>query len=82
MDHSSYMNGLIDIGPYIPPTCGLLCTFLDLFGGAQMPENSIKKTIFYLFWTISPARMDLLIWIGAYFQARTLDHISCPLAGL
>jgi hypothetical protein len=28
-----------------------------------------KKTIFWLFRTISPTKMGLLIWLGAYFQA-------------
>jgi hypothetical protein len=35
-----------------------------------------------LFWTISLTRMGLLIWLGAYFQAKTLGHTSQPLAGL
>jgi hypothetical protein len=78
-DYFSYKNGPIDlvrglfssldIGTYIPPTCGPVCTFLGPFGGAQIPPNRIKKTIFWLFWTISPKRMGLLIWLGIYFQA-------------
>jgi hypothetical protein len=35
-----------------------------------------------LIWTISPTRMGLLIWLGAYFQAKTLGHTYYPLAGL
>jgi hypothetical protein len=79
LDHFSYKNGLIDLvrspfsnldtGTYIWPTCGSVCTFLGPFGGAQMPQNRIKKTIFWLFWTISPTRIGLLIRLGAYFQA-------------
>jgi hypothetical protein len=48
-----YKNGLndwvkvlflgLDIGTYILPTCGPLCTFLGPFGGAQMPQESIRK---------------------------------------
>ena len=38
--------------------------------------------LFLLFWTISPTRIGLLIWLGAYFKAETLGHTSCPLAGL
>jgi hypothetical protein len=41
-----------------------------------MANNSMKKTIFWLFWTISPKRMSLMIWLGAYFQAQTLGHTS------
>jgi hypothetical protein len=49
----SYKNGPIDlvrglfssldVGTYIPPACRPLSTFLSLFGGAQMPQNSKKK---------------------------------------
>jgi hypothetical protein len=35
-----------------------------------------------LFWTTSPTRMSLLIWLGVYFQAKTLGHTLRPLAGL
>jgi hypothetical protein len=59
----------LDIGTYILPTCGPMCTFLAPFGGAQMPQNSIKRTIFGLFRTISLTRIGLMIWLGAYFQA-------------
>jgi hypothetical protein len=72
----------LDIGPYIQPTCGPLYTFLGPFWGAQMPQNSIRKTIFWLFWTITPTRMGLLIWLRAYFLAKTLGHISCRLIGI
>jgi hypothetical protein len=51
-DYFSYKNGPVDldrglfssldIGTYIPPTCGPLCTFLGPIGGAQMPQNSIN----------------------------------------
>jgi hypothetical protein len=33
-------------------------------------------------WTISLTRMGLLIWSGAYFQAKKLGHTSRPLGGL
>jgi hypothetical protein len=33
----------LDVGTYIPPTCGPLCTFLDPFGGAQIPQSGIEK---------------------------------------
>jgi hypothetical protein len=55
---------------------------LGPFGGAQMPQDSRKNTIFWLFQTISPTRMGQLIWLGAHFHAETLGHTSCPLAGL
>jgi hypothetical protein len=40
------------------------------------------KTIFWLFWTIFPKRMGLMIWLGAYHQAKTLGHTSCLFADL
>jgi hypothetical protein len=45
-------------------------------GQQQHEKNS---TIFWLFWTISPKRMGLMIWLGAYFQAQTLGHTFHPL---
>ena len=45
-----------------------------------MPQNSRKKYIFWYFWTISPTRMGILIWLGAFFQTKTLGHTSHPLA--
>jgi hypothetical protein len=42
-----------------------LGTFLGPFEGAQMAKKEHKKTIFWLLWTISPKRMDLMIWLGA-----------------
>jgi hypothetical protein len=78
LDYFTYNNGpkdlvrglfsSLDTGTYIPPTCRPLCTFLGPFGGAQMPQNSIEKSFFWLFWTISPTRMGLMIWLGAYFE--------------
>jgi hypothetical protein len=47
-----------------------------------MPQNSIKKIFSGLFWTISLTRMGILIWLGAYFQAKTLGHTSQPFSGL
>jgi hypothetical protein len=72
----------LDIGTYIPPTCEPLCTFLGLFAGAEIPQESIKKIIVWLFWSISPRTMGLMILLGAYFLAYTLGHTSHPLAGL
>jgi hypothetical protein len=79
LDHFSYMYRPIylvrcpfsnlDTSTYIWPICGSVCTFLGPFGGAQMPQNRIKKYIFWLFRTFSLTRMGLLIWYGAYFQA-------------
>jgi hypothetical protein len=79
LDYFSYKNGpndlvrnlfgSFDIGTYIPPTCGPLCTILGSFKAAQMPQKSIKKNISWLFWTISLRRMGQMIWLGAYFQA-------------
>jgi hypothetical protein len=57
----------LDIGTYIPPTYGPLCTFLGPIGGAQMPKNSIN-THFWLFRTISSTKMGLMSWSGAHFQ--------------
>jgi hypothetical protein len=79
LDYFSNKNGSNDlvrglfsnsnIGTHFPPTHGPSSTFLVSFGGAQLPQNSIKRTILWLFWTISPTRMSLMIWLGAYFQA-------------
>jgi hypothetical protein len=33
----------LDIGTYILPTCRPLCTILAPFGGAQIPQKSIKE---------------------------------------
>jgi hypothetical protein len=52
----------LNIGTYILPTCGPLCTFLGPFGGAQI----IEKT--GLFRTIL-TKTGLMIWLGAYFEA-------------
>jgi hypothetical protein len=69
----------LNIGTYILPTCGPLCTFRGIFWGAPKQH---KETIFWLFWTISPTRLGLMIWLAAYFQAWTLEHTSCLLANL
>jgi hypothetical protein len=53
-----------DIGTYIPPTCKPLWTFLGPCWGAKMPKDNIKKTIIWLFWTIYPRTMGLMIWLG------------------
>jgi hypothetical protein len=55
-DHFSNKNGPIDFdrgpfsnldtGTYIPPTCGSVLMLLGPFGGAQMPQNRIKKQLF------------------------------------
>jgi hypothetical protein len=90
LDHFSYKNRPIDLvrcpfsnldtGTYIQPTCRSVFTFLGPFGEAQMPQNRRKKTKYWLFPTISFTRMGLFIWLGAYFQASTLEHTSHPLA--
>jgi hypothetical protein len=66
---------------HIMPTCGPLNTFLGLYGVPKYPKTSLTP-IFWLSWTISPTRMGLWIWLGAYFQAYTLGHKSHPLAHL
>jgi hypothetical protein len=38
----------LNIWTYILPTCGPLCILLGPFGGSQMPQNSIKKTDFWV----------------------------------
>jgi hypothetical protein len=53
LDYFTYNNGpndlvrglfsSLDIVTYTPATCGPLCTFSGPFGGAQMPQNSIKN---------------------------------------
>jgi hypothetical protein len=39
----------LNIGTYILPTCKPLSTFLGPFGGAQMPQNSIKIIFIVVF---------------------------------
>jgi hypothetical protein len=92
LDHFSYKNGHIDLvggffrakvlGHTSPSTCWPLFTFFGPMGGVYMPQTSIKKTIFWLFWTISPTRMGILIWLGAFFQTKMLGHTSSSLADL
>jgi hypothetical protein len=52
---------------YIPPTFEPFHDFLGPFGGAKIPQDSIQKSIIWLFWTISPRTMGLMIWLGTYF---------------
>jgi hypothetical protein len=51
------------------------CKFVLFFHNFQIK-------FFWLFWTISPKRMVLTIWYGAFIQALTLGYTSRPLAGL
>ena len=54
-----------------------LRAFMYLFGsvwGCPYAPKHYKKTIFWLFWTISITRMGLLIWLGPHFQAKTLGQ--------
>jgi hypothetical protein len=44
-------------------------------------EKTASKIVFWLFWTISPKRMGLMIWLGAFFLL-TLGLTSCSLAEL
>jgi hypothetical protein len=52
---------------------GHLWAFVYLFGiHLGVPKNCGKqynKSVFWLFWTISPERMDLTILLGAYLYA-------------
>jgi hypothetical protein len=47
----------------------------DPFGGAQIPQNSIKKNIFWFFSTIFQPRMGLLIWLGPFFSSKDIGPI-------
>jgi hypothetical protein len=77
LDYFSYKNGpndlvrglfsRLDIGTYILSTCGPSSTFLGSFGGSLNAPKQHKKSIFWLFWTISPTKMGQMIWLGAYF---------------
>jgi hypothetical protein len=62
------------------PLPGHWVPYLVPLGCPTAPKQP-EKTIFWLFRTISPTRMGLLIWLGAYFQARTLGHTTRLLAG-
>jgi hypothetical protein len=39
-------------------------------GVIQNGQKQHYKPVFWLFWTISPKRMDLIIWLGAHFMLR------------
>jgi hypothetical protein len=39
-----------------------------LFGGAQKWPKKAQKLLFWLFYTISPKRMRLMIWVWAYVK--------------
>ena len=61
----------LDIETYIPLTCGHLWTFFGHIWGAQLdpfPKKQHKKTVFWLFQTISLKRLGLMIWLRAYFR--------------
>jgi hypothetical protein len=45
-------------------------------------QKHYKHPVFWLFWTISPKIMGLMICLGAYFYALILGHTSRLLAGL
>ena len=55
--------------------------FWSIWGCPNAPKQH-RKTVFWLFWTISSTRMSLLIWLGPYFQAKILGRASRPLGGL
>jgi hypothetical protein len=61
---------------------GLCVPFWVHLGVPKCPKTAEKKTNFWLIWTISPTRMGLLIWLGTFFQAKTLGHTYYQLAGL
>jgi hypothetical protein len=42
-DMVSSLFSSLNIGTYMLPTCGPLCTFLGPFGGGQIPQYSTKK---------------------------------------
>jgi hypothetical protein len=58
-----------DIGRDNPLCCGTLFIFLGPFGGAPKWPKTVQKPLFWLFWTIFPWRMSLMIWLGAYVKA-------------
>jgi hypothetical protein len=69
---SDLVRGLIssiDIEKYIPPNYRPLNNFLGLFEGSPKHPKQHKKSISWLFWTISLTRISLMIRLGAYFQA-------------
>ena len=59
-----------DIGRDIPLSCGTLCIFLGPFGGAPKWPKTVQKPLFWLFWTIFPWRMSLMIWLGLMLKLR------------
>jgi hypothetical protein len=90
LDYFSYKNGPIDlvrglfssldIGLCIPPSWGPLKTFLGPFGGAQMPQNSIKNSFLvvldYFFYKNRP--IDL---VRGLFSSRDIGPCISPTWG-
>jgi hypothetical protein len=54
----------------------------DPFGGAQMPQNSIKKDYFLVVLDHFSYKNGLIDLVRAFFQAKTSGLTSCPFAGL
>jgi hypothetical protein len=75
----------LDVGTYIPPTCGPLSTFLGPFWGAQMPQNSPQKyflvVLDYFSYTNGP--IDLVRGLFLSLEIRTYIPPTCgPLCTL
>jgi hypothetical protein len=69
------------LGQTFRPLACLWVPFGSIWGCPNAPKQH-RKTVFWLFWTISSTRMSLLIWLGPYFQAKILSRASRPLGGL
>jgi hypothetical protein len=69
----------LDIGKYIPPTCVLLGIFLGPFGGAQKPQNSMKKTVFCFFFNYFSYKNEPNDSVrGLFFKLRQWDIHLAP----
>jgi hypothetical protein len=89
LDHFSWNNEPNDLvrglflslyfGPYIPPTCQPLSVLLGPFGGAQMPQSSIKNYFLlvsdYLSYKIRP--IDLVRGLLSSLDIRTYIPSTC-----
>jgi hypothetical protein len=45
-----------------------MCIFLGPFEDALKWPKTAQKPLFWLFWTISPKRMNFMTWLGLMFS--------------
>jgi hypothetical protein len=71
----------LDTGTYIWPTCGSICTFLGPFGGAQMPQNRIKKHYFLVVLDYFPYKNGPIDSVRGLFSSLDIETYILPTCG-